>query len=108
LTGNFPKEIVLLSFNGPFANGSGKLERLDLTGNEWLSNYNNGNQDSSWMTDLGSIGKFFIKIFCSRINVSFPPSSSSSSSFSECELQLTYPQISYCFPEPYLFQKRSM
>ena len=71
LTGNFPKEIVLFSFDGPFANGSGKLERLDLTGNEWLSNYNDGSPDSSWMTDLGSIGKFFIKILCSRTYVSF-------------------------------------
>jgi hypothetical protein len=61
-----------------------------LTGNEWLSNYNDGNPDSSWMTDLGSIGKFFTKIFCSR---TFPFSSSSS----KCELLLTHPQISYCF-----------
>jgi len=49
LTGSFPPEVVLLSFDGSYANGSGKLERLDLTGNEWLFN----NNDSSWMTDLG-------------------------------------------------------
>jgi len=49
LTGIFPPEVVLLSFDGQYATGAGKLERLDLTGNEWLFNGN----DSSWISNLG-------------------------------------------------------
>lgn len=50
LTGIWPQEIVLLASDGPFSTGAGKLEMLDLFGNEFLSN----GGDSSWMSDLGS------------------------------------------------------
>jgi len=50
LTGAFPPEIALLSLDGPFATGAGNLYRIDLYRNEFLYN----NNDSSWMTDLGS------------------------------------------------------
>ena len=50
LTGAFPPEVALLSLDGPFATGAGNLYRIDLFRNEFLYN----NDDSSWMTDLGS------------------------------------------------------
>mmetsp|Transcript_8962 Transcript_8962/g.14379 ORF Transcript_8962/g.14379 Transcript_8962/m.14379 type:complete len:567 (+) Transcript_8962:125-1825(+) len=50
LTGSFPPEVVLLALDGPFATGGGNLFRIDLFRNEFVWN----NDDSSWMTDLGS------------------------------------------------------
>ncbi|VEU37070.1 unnamed protein product [Pseudo-nitzschia multistriata] len=50
LTGVFPPEVLLLTSDSQYAMGAGTLERLDLTGNRFLSN----NNDSSWMTDLGT------------------------------------------------------
>ncbi|KAG7339381.1 two component regulator [Nitzschia inconspicua] len=50
LTGSFPPEVVLLALDGPFATGAGNLFRIDLFRNEFVWN----NNDSSWMTDLGS------------------------------------------------------
>jgi len=50
MTGVFPPEIALLSFDGQYATGAGKIERIDLTGNHMLSN----GGDSSWVSNLGS------------------------------------------------------
>jgi hypothetical protein len=50
LTGSFPPEVVLLALDGPFSTGAGNLFRIDLFRNEFVWN----NDDSSWMTDLGS------------------------------------------------------
>lgn len=55
LTGNFPPEVVLLASDGFYATGAGSLVALDIFNNEYMSN----NNDSSWISDLGSqLGKF--------------------------------------------------
>lgn len=59
LTGNLPKEIVLLASDGPHATGAGNLRILDLFGNEFLSN----NRDNSWWEFLGSnFGTYFLVV----------------------------------------------